>query len=60
MNTPKKSTMMTSQNLNLTMPQIEDEPIDDELFENNYFGSQINEQFDHDLLEILNDEFNLD
>jgi hypothetical protein len=60
MNTPKKSTVMTSQNLNLTMPQIEDEPIDDELFENNYFGSQINEQFDHDLLEILNDEFNLD
>ena len=60
MNTPKKSTITTSQNLNLTMPQIEDEPIDDELFENNYFGSQINEQFDHDLLEILNDEFNLD
>lgn len=51
---------MTSQNLNLTMPQIEDEPIDDELFENNDFGSQINEQFDHDLLEILNAEFNLD
>lgn len=60
MNTPKKSMMMTSQNLNLTMPQIEDEPIDDELFENNDFGSQINEQFDHDLLEILNAEFNLD
>ena len=60
MNTPKKSTMMTSQNLNLTMPQIEDDPIDDELFETNDFGSQINEQFDHDLLEILNAEFNLD
>jgi len=60
MNTPKKSMMMTSQNLNLTMPQIEDDPIDDELFETNDFGSQINEQFDHDLLEILNAEFNLD
>ena len=60
MNTQKKSTMMTSQNLNLTMPQIEDDPIDDELFETNDFGSQINEQFDHDLLEILNAEFNLD
>jgi|LakMenEpi03Aug12_release.lakeMendotaPanAssembly.Ray.scaffolds.fasta_scaffold309735_4 hypothetical protein len=51
---------MNSQKLTLTMPQIDDAPIDDELFENNDFGSQINEHFDHDLLEILNDQFNLD
>jgi hypothetical protein len=42
------------------MPQIEDNPIEEDLFEKNDFGSQINEQLDHDLLEILNAEFNLD
>ena len=51
---------MNSQKLTLTMPQIDDAPIDDELFENNDFGSQINEQLDPDLLEILNAEFDLE
>jgi hypothetical protein len=41
------------------MPQTENY-LDDELFEHNDFGSQINEQLDHDLLEILNEEFDLD
>jgi hypothetical protein len=31
--------------------------LDDELFEENYFGSQIKEKLDPELLQLLNDEF---
>jgi hypothetical protein len=48
--------------LNLTTEQIEmnDYRLDDQLFVENNFGSQIQEQLDPDLLRILNDDFNLD
>lgn len=48
--------------LNLTTEQIEmnNGRLDDQLFVENNFGSQIQEQLDPDLLQILNDDFNLD
>jgi hypothetical protein len=55
---PQKS-MKTTPKLISMMPQTEN-CLDDELFEYNDFGSQINEQLDHNLLEILNEEFDLD
>jgi hypothetical protein len=43
------------------MPPIKDEfqegHLDDELFEQNYFGSQIKEHLDPELLQLLDDEF---
>ena len=44
----------------LTMPQTKqpDEGcLDDQLFEENYFGSQIKETLDPELLQLLDDEF---
>lgn len=44
----------------LTMPQTKqpDEGcLDDQLFEENYFGSQIKETLDPELLKLLDDEF---
>lgn len=39
---------------------MNDNRLDDQLFVENDFGSQIQEQLDSDLLQILNDDFNLD
>jgi hypothetical protein len=39
---------------------MNDYRLDDQLFVENNFGSQIQEQLDPDLLRILNDDFNLD
>ena len=53
-NFPKKLNLMTEQT------EMNDGRLDDQLFVENDFGSQIQEQLDPDLLQILNDDFNLD
>jgi len=42
-------------NRSLTMPPIE--ALDDQLFEENDFGSQLQEKLDPALLQLLDDEF---
>jgi hypothetical protein len=50
--------MTNKNNLNSMMPPIE--ALDDQLFEENDFGSQLQEKLDPALLQLLDDEFDTD